>query len=57
MEMKKIIKKNLRIIGISSIICSWMTLGSVWAGLSTISLIGFCITAGMSGLILIAQMI
>jgi len=29
MEMKKTIKKNLRIIGISAIICSWITLGSV----------------------------
>jgi len=57
MKMKRIIKKNLRLIGISAIICSWVTIASVWTGLSTISLIGYCFTGGLAGLTLLAQKI
>lgn len=50
MKFKYLLKKNVKVFGISGIISSWFTIGTVWAGLATLPLIGFVVTGGLFAL-------
>ena len=47
MKLKYLLKKNVKVFGISGIVSSWFTIGMVWAGLATLPLIGFVVTGGL----------
>jgi len=55
--MKKILKKNMRAIGIIGVVASWITIGSVWSGFGTIAFVGYFVTGGLFGLVMIAERI
>jgi hypothetical protein len=57
MRLKKILKKNFRMIGILGIIASWITIGSVWSGFGTMAFIGYFVTGGLFGLSIVAERI
>ncbi len=57
MRLKKILKKNVRMIGILGIIASWITIGSVWTGFGTMAFIGYFVTGGLFGLSIVAESI
>jgi hypothetical protein len=57
MSMKKILKKNMRAIGIFGVVASWITIGSVWSGFGTIAFVGYFVTGGLFSLVIIAERI
>jgi len=57
MRLKKILKRNFRMIGILGIIASWITIGSVWSGFGTMAFIGYFVTGGLFGLSIVAERI
>lgn len=57
MKMKKILKKNMRAIGIFGVVASWITIGSVWSGFGTIAFVGYFVTGGLFSLVIIAERI
>lgn len=54
-SMKKILKKNMRTIGIFGVIASWITIGSVWSGFGTVAFVGYFVTGGLFSLVIIAE--
>ena len=57
MKVKKILRKNMRTIGIGGVIASWITIGSVWSGFGTAALVGYFVTGGLFSLVIIAERI
>ncbi len=57
MKLKKILKRNFRMIGILGIVASWVTIGSVWSGFGTMAFIGYFVTGGLFGLSIVAERI
>jgi hypothetical protein len=57
MKLKKILKRNFRMIGILGVIASWITIGSVWTGFGTMAFIGYFVTGGLFGLSIVAERI
>jgi hypothetical protein len=57
MRLKKILKKNFRMIGILGVIASWVTIGSVWSGFGTMAFIGYFVTGGLFSLSIVAERI
>ncbi len=57
MKLKKILKKNFRMIAIFGVIASWITIGSVWSGFGTLAFIGYFVTGGLFGLSIVAERI
>lgn len=47
MKLNSLLKKNVTVFGISGIVTSWFTIGTVWAGLATLPIIGFVVTGGL----------
>ncbi len=57
MKIKKILKKNFRMIGIFGVFASWITIGSVWSGFGTVVFVGYLVTGGLFGLSIVAERI
>ncbi len=57
MKLKKILKRNIRVIGVFGVIASWVTIGSVWSGFGTVALVGYFVTGGLFGLAIVAEKI
>jgi hypothetical protein len=57
MKLKKILKRNFRMIGVFGVIASWVTIGSVWSGFGTAAFVGYFVTGGLFGLAIVAERI
>jgi hypothetical protein len=57
MRLKKLLKRNFRMIGILGVFASWITIGSVWLGFGTMAFIGYLVTGGLFGLSIVAERI
>lgn len=55
MKIKKFMKRNFRVLGVTGIVSAWITVGTAWIGLSSFSFIGYLVTSGLFGLALISE--
>lgn len=55
MKMKNLLKRSFRLLGITGIISAWITIGTAWIGLSSLSFIGYLVTSGLFGLALVSE--
>lgn len=53
-KSQKALGKHFQALGLSGVLCSWATLAFIWLGLSRASTVGFCVTAALFGLALVA---
>ncbi|MGB2906213.1 MAG: hypothetical protein WBB73_03880 [Candidatus Aminicenantaceae bacterium] len=53
MQIKKVLTKNVRLLGLGGIVSSWFTISMVWTGGATLPFVGFLVTSGLFGLALL----
>jgi len=53
MQIKKVLTKNVKLLGLGGIVSSWFTISMVWTGGPTLPLVGFLVTSGLFGLALL----
>jgi hypothetical protein len=53
MKIKQILSRNCRVLGITGILASWLTIGLVWAGVATLPFLGLLVTGGCFSLAVI----
>ncbi|MFQ6037164.1 MAG: hypothetical protein ACE5LV_00960 [Candidatus Aminicenantales bacterium] len=51
-KIRNRLERGFQAIGISGVVCSWVTLAFIWLGLVTASYVGYVVTAGLFGLAL-----
>jgi hypothetical protein len=54
MKLKKALENHFKLLSLSGILFSWLTISAVWAGMATLPLIGFAVTGGLFGLALLS---
>ncbi len=53
MKLKKKLENHFKLLSLGGIFFSWLTLSAVWAGMTTLPLIGLTVTGGLLGLALL----